>query len=76
MRDNNLRINEDVFILPPTVQLPPIIKIFDLFCLTSRWEGFGNVVIEAALCKVPVVVKDCPGGARLLIEKYSIGSLY
>lgn len=72
--EKNLKLNEDVFILQPTVQLPPIIKIFDLFCLTSRWEGFGNVVIEAALCKVPVVVRECPGGAPLLVEKYNIGS--
>lgn len=74
--EKNLKLNEDVFILRPTIQLPPVIQMFDLFCLTSRWEGFGNVVIEAALCKVPVVVKECPGGASLLVEKYSIGSKY
>ena len=76
MQEFDLQLDKDVFLIPPSVQISCIKALFDLFCLTSRWEGFGNVLIESALCKVPVVVRDCPGGARLLVDKYCIGTLY
>ena len=43
-------------------------KQADIFVLTSRWEGFPNVLVEALSYGIPVVATDSLGASREIVE--------
>ena len=46
------------------------------FILTSIWEGLGHVLLEAMLCRIPVISSNCNYGPIELINNGQNGLLY
>ena len=66
----------DKIVMPGFVTDPaPFYRTADLFVLSSDYEGFGNVIVEALACGLPAVSTDCPSGPAEILEKGRWGRL-
>lgn len=66
----------DIVDLPGFVENPyAMMQQADVFVLSSKWEGFGNVLIEALYCGCPVVSTDCQSGPAEILVGGEYGEL-
>ena len=66
---NNSQLSDQIS-LPGRVLNPyPWFQSANVFVLSSSWEGFGNVLVEALECSLPIVSTDCLSGpSEILLD--------
>jgi glycosyltransferase involved in cell wall biosynthesis len=64
----NLNIEKSIRFIGYTPDPRIYMEKADIFVLSSRFEGFPNVVLEAMSCGTQVVAFDCPGGTSEIID--------
>jgi len=66
--NKDLGIDNDVLLMGFKENPFKYISRADVFVLSSFFEGFGNVIVEAMALGIPVVATDCPSGPGEIIE--------
>lgn len=72
---DELGIAKNVRFFSPTQQIEEKYLEVSIFVLSSRFEGFGMVLIEAMACGLPCVSFDCPHGPSDIINHMEDGLL-
>lgn len=70
-----LGISEDVVLLGKVSNPYQYMTKANVFALSSDHEAFGNVLVEAMVCGLPIVARSCPGGVREVLRNGEFGVL-
>lgn len=70
-----LGLTESVHLLGWRRDVFAVMQEADIFVLSSRYEGFANVVVEALACNLPVIATDCPYGPSEILDGGRYGML-
>jgi len=66
----DLGMGNQVVILDEVANVPLFLEQFDVFILSSQYEGFGLVLLEAMQAQIPLVVSASKAAIEVLGEDY------
>ena len=69
------RISDKVTIIKNCSNPYPYIKLSDLFVFNSKYEGFGNVLVESIALDTPVISTNCNSGPSEILLNGKGGDL-
>jgi glycosyltransferase involved in cell wall biosynthesis len=70
----NLRLDKNIYFVGPRLDMPELLKLFDLYVLPSLWEGLPMVLLEAMAAECPIVATNVGGNGTVIKHKEN-GSL-
>ena len=70
------RLQKNVKIIRKIKNAHSYLKKAKLFVLCSKYEGFGNVLIEAGINKIPIISSNCKHGPTEILENGKYGDLF
>jgi glycosyltransferase involved in cell wall biosynthesis len=71
----NKKIEKNVFLFDFKNNLDPFFSIATLYVSTSLWEGFPNILLDAASHNIPIIAYDCDFGPSEILENEKYGKL-
>jgi glycosyltransferase involved in cell wall biosynthesis len=66
-----LGIDQNVFFIGFRLDIPDLLKLFDLYVLPSLWEGLPMVLLEAMAAGCPIVATNVGGNHQAVVNKYN-----
>jgi glycosyltransferase involved in cell wall biosynthesis len=66
-----LNIDRHVFFIGSRLDMPELLKMFDLYVLPSLWEGLPMVLLEAMAAGCPIVATNVGGIAQAITDGYN-----
>ncbi|MBE9468694.1 MAG: glycosyltransferase [Bacteroidetes bacterium] len=64
-----LNVENEVVFLGFVENIKTFMNSLDIFLLTSLWEGFGYVIVEAMACKKPTVAFNVSSNPEIIADK-------
>lgn len=62
-------LNQDITLLGWQQNVAPFLRTWDIFAMSSLWEGLPCAIVEARLCKLPVVCYNVGGIAEVVFDQ-------